>query len=60
MYRISRALRAKGVDMRNKKWGSKNMDGHVHDAAKRRRMKRTHEKKTRQAAKRAVRRELNG
>jgi len=46
--------------MRNKKWGSKNMDGHVHDAAKRRRMKRAHEKKTRQAAKRAVRRELNG
>ncbi len=40
---------------RNKSWGTKNMDGHVHKATKRRRMKRAHEKKTRQAARRALR-----
>jgi hypothetical protein len=40
--------------MKNKKWGPKNMDGHVNKAEKRQRMKRAHEKKTRQAAKREM------
>jgi hypothetical protein len=41
------------------KWGPKKCDGHVNKAAKRRRMKRAHETKTRQAAKKALRRELS-
>lgn len=43
--------------MRNKRWGSKNMDGHVKYARKRRRMKRAHEKRTRQAAKKELTRD---
>ena len=43
---------------RNKSWGSKNMDGHVKYARKRKRMKRAHEKKTRQAGRKALRKEL--
>lgn len=40
------------------KWGPKKMDGHVTNAAARRHMKRVHEKRTRQAAKREIRREM--
>ena len=43
--------------MSNKHMGSKNMDGHVKYARKRKRMKRAHEKKTHQAARRALRTE---
>ena len=43
--------------MKNKSWGSKNMDGHVKYARKRKRMKRAHEKKTRQQAKRELRKD---
>jgi hypothetical protein len=39
------------------KWGAKKRDGHVNNAAKRRRMKRAHESKTRQAAKKRLRQE---
>lgn len=39
------------------KWGPKKMDGHVTNAAARRRMKRVHEKRTRQQAKRELRKE---
>jgi hypothetical protein len=39
---------------RNKSWGTKNRDYHTSSAAKRRKMKRAHERKTRQAAKKAL------
>lgn len=39
------------------KWGTKKRDGHVNNAAKRKRMKRAHERKTRQAAKKSLRQE---
>jgi len=41
--------------MRNKNWGAKSRDGHVRVAAKRRKMKRAHERKTRQDGRKAVR-----
>ena len=39
------------------KWGPKKRDGHVNKAAKRRRMKRAHESRTRQQGQRQIRNE---
>jgi len=42
--------------MASRKFGTKKRDGHVRNASKRSRMKRAHETKTRQQAKKYIRR----